>query len=131
MLAELMRELAKEFESNTNFASEKEGVYAIPLEENLFVNISSQRQGVLLSCNFASAPSSNREKVFQHMLHGNLFGQGTRGAVLGATLDGNVLTLSKDVEYTPNYKEFKELVEDFINMVDYWRDEALTSKQKA
>ena len=64
------------------------------------------------------------------MLHGNLFGIGTRGAVLGASIDGNLLTLSKEVEYTPDYKEFKDLVEDFINMVDYWREEALKSVAK-
>lgn len=130
-LAELMRDLAEDFEMNTNFASEIEGTYAIPLEENLLINISSQYQGILLSCNLAPVPPMNRENIFQHMLHGNLFGQGTHGGVLGSTLDGNILTLSRDVEYTPGYNEFKDLVEDFISMVDYWRGEILKPPGKA
>ena len=124
MLADLMHELAKDFEL-PGFPSEKEDTYTIPLDENLEIKVSAYQQGMLLFCSFAPIPSNNKEAFLQFMLHGNLFGQGTRDAVLGISMDVNLLTLSKAVAYTPNYKDFKDIVEDFINMVDYWRDAAL------
>lgn len=59
---------------------------------------------------------------------GNLFGQGTHKAVLGLTEDGNMLTLFKVVEYNIDYKQFRDALEDFINSVDFWREEALNHK---
>jgi hypothetical protein len=56
----------------------------------------------------------------------NLFGQGTLGAAIGLDPKQNILTLSLQLPYDMNYSHFKESVEDFTNIVDYWRVEVDT-----
>ncbi len=58
-------------------------------------------------------------------MEANLFGIGTRGAAIGLNEDGNVLTLSLELDYNSSYQEFKEKLEDFISVMDFWRKEAL------
>jgi hypothetical protein len=61
-------------------------------------------------------------------LEANLFGRGTRNAIIGLTEDGKLLTLSAELDYNSTYKEFKEKLEDFVTILDYWRKEALTER---
>ncbi len=56
----------------------------------------------------------------------NLFGRGTRKNIIGLTEDGNMLTLSGDLRYNSPYREFKEKLEDFVSIIDYWRNEAVS-----
>lgn len=56
----------------------------------------------------------------------NLFGQGTLGAALGLEPEQNLLTLSLELPYDMDYRHFKESVEDFTNIVDYWKVEVDT-----
>ena len=96
----------------------------MPLGDNLVVNLSEIPGNILvLTCNVASYPKTNEEAFSTRAMLGNLF-QGTKGAVLGLTLDGKNLTLRRIIDYHVEYKEFKELLEDFINVVDFWHTEA-------
>jgi hypothetical protein len=101
------------------------GTYSLPLEPGLSITLTSMPQGeIFLSSTIAACPKSNQEYFYMQMLLGDLFGQGTRGAVLGINPEGTQLTLSLIVDYNIDYKGFKETIEDFINVIDYWRDEA-------
>ena len=51
----------------------------------------------------------------------NLFGQGTKGGILGINAEGTMLTLSRTVDFAVDYKDFKEFLEDFINVMDFWQ----------
>lgn len=124
-----MQQLAKELDLDETMAAAEEGVYTIPLEDDLKVNISSLPNGSFsFTCALGACPSSNQEQFFTRALHANLFGQGTRGATLGLDENGNVLTLSRVMNYNTDYKDFKDSLEDFINSVDFWREEARTHK---
>lgn len=129
MVSALMQEFQKEMGIEGSLKNES-GNYTLPLDENLEIKINSLPAGFLLLCNVATLPQENREALFMQMLHGNLFGLGTKGAVLGINNEENQLTLSQAVEYTLDYKEFKDTIEDFINTVDYWREIALGTVQK-
>lgn len=129
MLEKYIPLLIKELElGDTNLASGVPGVYALPLEEGLAINISEIGQGVQFTSNIAPFPKANQEMFATRAMFGNLFGQGTHDAVLGLTADGNTLTLTRAIEYNIDYKEFRENLEDFITVVDLWREEALTHK---
>lgn len=104
------------------------GVYPLELEDDITVKITTLPQGYSFSATVTSLPEGNKEGFFSQALQANLFGQGTHGAILGLNEDGNVLTLSKAVEYNSDYKEFKETLEDFISTIVFWRDEARTHK---
>ncbi|MBA3816316.1 MAG: type III secretion system chaperone [Parachlamydiaceae bacterium] len=129
MLEKLIENLIPDMElGNTKLASEVPGTYAIPLDDGLTVLISEIPNGISLKCSVAPYPKVHEEIFSTQAMLGNLFGQGTRGATLGLSNDGNTLTLTQIIDYNIDYKEFKELLEDFINAVDFWRDEALNHK---
>lgn len=131
MLEQLIQELARDLELDEIPFMEKEG-YFLPLEEDVSVSIKALPpgpiQGFILSSTLAPCPKVNREAFFTQTLLANLFGQGTHHAVLGVSEDGNSLVLTRVIDYEIEYKDFKNAVEDFINMVDYWRAEALNQK---
>lgn len=124
MLENHIEQLTKELELEGSLASEIPGVFAFPLEENLSISISGHSAGFALSCTLCPAPKINQEAFLTRVMLGNLFGQGTRGAVLGLNEDGSQLTLAQVVDYNADYKEFRDVLEDFINSVDFWRAEA-------
>ena len=128
MLASLMEKLTQELELDKSLATEVPGTYAFPLDQGLTVTIFEIPRGFLLKCPVGPAPKVQEELFLTQAMLANLFGQGTRGAVLGLSPEGTILTLSQVVDYTVDYKEFKDIVEDFINSVDFWHEEALSQK---
>lgn len=128
MLDKLIEKLSEDFELTGSLATEVPGTYAFPLDEGLTIMISEISNGFSLKCSVAPYPKVKEEAFLTQAMLGNLFGQGTRGAVLGLTMDGNLLTLTQVIDYTVDYKEFREILEDYINAVDFWRDEALSHK---
>lgn len=125
MLGNFIEQLVKDLELETPLTTEVPGVYSFPLDEGLSILISEIPRGFSLMCFVCPCPKNNEELFFTQMMLANLFGQGTRGAILGLNPEGTVLTLSLVIDYTFDYKEFRDTLEDFINSVDFWREEAL------
>ncbi|MBA3957792.1 MAG: type III secretion system chaperone [Parachlamydiaceae bacterium] len=124
MLNKLIHEFAKDQELGDSLPLDSSGNYMIPLDEGLIITIQALPEGFTLFCFLGPCPKNNREALFSQALLANLFGQGTHDAVLGISEDGNTLTLSRIIDYHVEYKEFKEIIEDFINVVDFWREES-------
>jgi len=116
-------QLIKEIELEGSLATQVPGVFAFPLEENLSITITNRPPGFSLSCNLCAMPTKDLEVFLTRVMLGNLFGQGTKGAVLGISEDGNYLTLTQVIDYNAEYKEFRDILEDFMNAVDVWRSE--------
>lgn len=125
MINEYMVKLAQELELPVEVAQDVGGKYRLPMDEETVVNLLDVPPGFSLQANVCKVPDKNLEVFYEHVLHGNLLGQGTFGAVLGLTDDGKYLTLSLDIDYPIPYNTFKETIEEFLNTVDYWRDETL------
>lgn len=125
MLEKFIPQLVNDLElGDATLASGVPGVYSIPLEEDVAVILSTLPDGFMIKCNVAAVPNNQEEKVFTRAMLGNLFNQGARGgAVIGLTPDGTKVTVSLVVDRQIDYKEFRELLEDFFNVVDVWRDE--------
>lgn len=129
MLDKMIEKLIPDMElGNASLATEMPGIYALPLEDGLSILLSEIPSGFCLKCSIAPYPKVREEIFSTQAMLGNLFGQGTRGAVLGLTSDGETLTLTQNIDYNIDYKEFKEILEDFINTIDLWRDETLNHK---
>jgi len=124
MLDPFIQQLTKELEIEGSLATQMPGVFRFPLEEDLTILITDAPPGFILSCVVAKAPKVKEEEFYTRCLLGNLFGQGTKGAVLGLSEDGENLTLNQTVAYHADFREFRDILEDFINSVDYWRAEA-------
>jgi hypothetical protein len=126
MLEQYMKKLCEEWQIPENkLATQVPGCYAIPMDVGLKIMATrTQSGGYMLKCSLASYPSTNGEAFATNAMLANLFGQGTQGATLGLTMDGKTVTLTRSIDYQVDYKEFREILEDFITSMDFWRAEA-------
>lgn len=125
-LPDLIKELQKDFELKEPFAENPPGVFDVPVDEDVMVTVREVPGGMVLSASFVDMPLGKEEELYLNLLYANLMGQGTRGAILALSEDGRRLILSRVIDYDVNFKEFRDIFEDFISTVDYWRDEVLT-----
>lgn len=128
-LQALLQELQKDYELKEPFEEEIPGVSLIPLDEGLNIRVSNPMGHILLECTILDAPIGKEEELYLNLLLANLFGQGTRGALLSLSEDARKLTLSRSIEYDINFRDFQDVLEDFINSIDFWREEALNYQQ--
>lgn len=124
MLDAWMKELSQLWEMEEPFQTNVPGVYSIPLGEDVSITLTEGNQNVSLSSIVTNCPKKKEEEFYLRALLANLFGQGTRSAVLGLSEDGNQLTLNQTIRADSNYDTFHLAVEDFINTIDFWREEA-------
>lgn len=122
MIEKYMERFQEELELTKPFKKPTPQSYLIPLDEGLSVTVTLLQNGFSLFSEFAKNPSENEEFVYTEALMANLFGEGTRGSLIGLNEKGNMLTISRIVDYNIEYKDFKELIEDFIQTVDFWKD---------
>jgi hypothetical protein len=129
MLEKYMTQFEKELELDKPLIRPNPGSYHIPLDDALSITISSSPSGFHLYSEVTEVPQGNDEIVYTKTLNANLFGQGTRGSVLGLNDRGNMLTISQVVDYNIEYKDFKDIIDDFINTIDFWKDEMLNKNE--
>jgi hypothetical protein len=127
MLESLIAELTKEFKlDKTQVKKETSGNYRLSLANDYFVTLQEIPEGLLFKCEIAPLPGPPKEELFlEHALHANLFGHGTHDGVLGLTADESLVTFTRMADPSTNYRDFKLIVEDFFNDVDYWKEAAL------
>lgn len=125
MLDTFMRRLSKEVEADPPMEPSLPGVYEYWIEPDLLLIIkANQPQGFMLSSTLGPYPKNKEEEFFIAMMTGNLFGKETFGATLGLDEDGQRMVLSRVVESRIDYREFKEILEDFVHIMTFWRKEA-------
>lgn len=127
-LAQLMQLFQKELGLDKPIPQDDTGAYVIYMDTDLSFYVTELTPGFALTCEVAACPSEQQEEFYTQMMLANLFGQGTEGAILGLSDDGNTLILSREIEYSADYERFKEILEDYMNAVDFWRDETTTFK---
>lgn len=125
MLDTYIRQLSKELEFDEPLEPSSPGVYDYALEEDLSIIISSiQPQGFSLTSVLGPYPKDKEEEFLTLMMTGNLFNKETLGATLGLDPSGTQMTLSRVIEARVDYKEFKEILEDFFHVLSCWREQA-------
>lgn len=107
--------------------TQEEGIFSLLIGEALKIKIKDLNPGVYFFSPICPCPKEKLEDLFIYLMKANLFGQGTFGAVIG--LEEENLTLSSALPYDMNYRDFKEIVEDFANTVDFWKEEILRLKK--
>ena len=61
----------------------------------------------------------DEEKTYSYLLYANFLGQGTGRSALSIHPDDKTITLSQILFFDIDYQYFKEIMEEFINYVDY------------
>ncbi len=124
-------QLCEDLELAPNLEKSDRGFYLLPLNEGLRISIGALNPGVFLYSPLSQCPKRKKEELLIKLMQANLFGQGTLGAVIGYDAQENLLTLSADFSYDMDYGAFKENVENFANIVEYWREEISLHEKKA
>lgn len=102
------------------------GAYNLPLQEAEIAIMFLPNGGFSLFCEFAVCPKEKEESIYYQSLVANVLGQETNGAAIGLNERGNMLTISQAVDYNMEYKDFKELLEDFVSTVGFWQERIKT-----
>lgn len=124
MLDSYMQKLVKEMEIEESLASDVPGVYQFPTDEETTILISEIPRGFELTCSISACPEKKQEEFLTSALFANLFSQGTEGCILGLDAEGEIVTLSRVIDYEIDYQEFRDLLEDFVNTAAQWKEEA-------
>jgi Tir chaperone protein (CesT) family len=125
MLEKLIHQLGRELFMEDLITATEDHHYLIPFDNDIEVEAIDLGKTYLLKGVIGAYPQQNTESFLLKTMEANLFGMGTRGAAIGLHEEGNLLTLSLEVDYNRSFKEFKEKLEDFISVIDFWRKEAL------
>ena len=105
--------------------SKVQGVYTLPMNKDNSIEITDLMTGFILKCQIAPFPKKQEELFVSKVMLANLFGQGTKEAVLSLSRENNFLTLNRLIDRPVNYKEFIETLEDFINVLNFWKEEVI------
>ena len=122
-LDKYMDELCKEMEIPNNLKTQVSGVYSIPLDKDYNVVVTYAPPGFILTCTLGDKPAADEDFLLDAMV-ANVYGQTTFGSVLGLDDTGKKIILSRMVDWNPNVQEFIQIIEDFINAADFWREES-------
>lgn len=127
MIENWIEQLSRELELGQSLPKDGSS-FIFPVDEGVSVYISDFEQGFSLFCRVGECPTEKTEEFFSQAMLANLFGQGTKGAVLGLTDDYRFVTLSLESPYADEYRVFRDKLEDFMNGVDFWREEISLAK---
>jgi hypothetical protein len=122
MIEQYVAQFGKELELPAPLPKEDEGVYTLPIEEGRGVTISDTGIGYYLFIDVTKWPQKVSEDLLTELLEGQLMGRETDGAVLGLNEEGTMLTLSLSEENDTGYEKFRNHIEDFLNVIDFWKD---------
>jgi hypothetical protein len=97
--------------------------YELRINQDVSIQLSDLKPGISMYALIRECPERKKEDLFIWLSKANMLGQGTGGARIGLEENEKYLTLLHELPYEVDYKLFKELIEDFVNYLIYWREE--------
>lgn len=122
MLEKHMEQFEKDLGLEGLLRAKIEGTYEIPVGDGIILSVQNFPGGFTFFSEFMKIPESNKEDIYRELLTANLFGINTKDALIGLNQEGNMLTISRTVDYNIDYKGFKEMIEDFMTTIDFWKE---------
>jgi len=124
MLQKLITQLGIELSMEDLITTTEDHEYLLPFDNDIEIKAVALEKSHLLKGSIGPCPEQNKSAFLLKTMEANLFGMGTRGAVIGLNDEGKLLTLSMELDYNSSFKEFQEKLEDFVSVLDFWRKEA-------
>ncbi len=121
MLQDYLEKLCKELAIATPKLNEQKS-YKLMFASDA-VHIQNLDPGCSMHAHICEAPQKRKEELYTYLMRANLLGQGTGLTRIGMDEDEKFLTLSMGLPYELNYQTFREMFEDFVNYLIYWREE--------
>lgn len=124
MIADYVNQLGRELDMGEYISSPEPDLYKLIFDGGIEVEAYHAGQGpYTFEGIIGPSPDKNAEDVFTKVMEANLFGKGTNGAAIGLDEEGKQFTLSMEIDYNIPYGEWKDMLEDFVNTLHYWREQ--------
>lgn len=108
-----------------------DGSYLIILEPNLQISLrENPESGITLLTTLAPLPDFFTEEFLLYIMSANLLGRETGGSTFGLDKKGKNITLLRFLPQQLSYRDFCNLLEDFANYAEAWRQEILDFVRK-
>jgi len=92
------------------------------------IEITDSPPGIELFAGLGPPPEGeDLEAFYTKLLRGNFLGQATLRAALGLDAEGENVVVSCAIPTVRSYREFRDALEDFVNVVAFWKDEMATN----
>ncbi len=125
-LERLIENLSSELKLGAIPQKDKNGLYQLKIGDSPQVMVKELDPGVFLGGKILPLPKEgNKEALFIYLMKANLLGQGTGGGAIGIDPSEKFLTFSLTLPFEVNYKTFHESLEDFLNYIDFWKEEVV------
>ena len=121
MLEHLITEICEKLSLPLNLEKDKEGYYTFTLNPEISLSLKELQPGFFIRAKLGPAPEGSHEELYIHLMKANYLGQGTAGAFIGMDEKAENFTLTKACRHETTYKEFKDLLEVYINYYEYWK----------
>ncbi len=129
MLKEYLKKLCGEF-SLSGLKEGSRGSFELSFD-SIQLTFQELDAGFFLSSPIEVCPAKKLEDLFSYVMNANFIGQGTGGSTISLDDEEKFLTLSISLPYDMDYKAFQEILEDFINYLEYWREEIKKHQEDA
>jgi hypothetical protein len=120
-VTQLREELEMGAMSPSDRLSDFPKAFRLKLDNHLDISLKEKNPGIWLKAPLRAAPDEKLEELYTHLMEANLFGQGTRGSSLGLDASGDMLELQMELKHELNYRSFRDAIEDFANLIEYWQ----------
>lgn len=131
MLERFLNTLVTELGLGTLPPKEEGQIYKLTLNPGLTLTLKELDPGVSFWGQIGPCPALKKEELFTLLMKANFLGQGTAGSTIALDENENFLTLSLVLPYDMSYKIFRDTLEDFANIVDYWKEELIRHQREA
>ncbi|MEM7174890.1 MAG: type III secretion system chaperone [Chlamydiota bacterium] len=127
----LLELFCREFNIAVLPQKDKDGVYQLPINSNTQLSLSALDPGLYIFSKMMPIPkSTTQEALFIYLMRSNFLGVSTGGSAIGIDPAEQFLTLSFALSQDINYTLFRDSLEDFINYLDFWREEIVNYQKK-
>lgn len=122
MLERYLTLLKEELLLENPFHKEREGNYRILFDPDIEVLLEEKDKSIFLKGIIGPLPVSEPDLWIVKFLEANLFGMGTRGAVIGLDSEEKNVSLAHQIPSQSTFETFKETLKDFVSTIAYWKE---------
>ncbi|MFY7842763.1 MAG: type III secretion system chaperone [Rhabdochlamydiaceae bacterium] len=118
-----LKQLYQEWGATKKPIANKQGCFILSLETDINLFLQPLEKDAHIFCFLSPIFLRENEELFIHLLKGNFLGIGTNGFSLGLDREEKQITLSTFFKHTSSYSHFKQTLENFANIADFWKEE--------
>jgi len=123
-IEQLIEHLSSKLNLSAKSQKDVNGLYQLKIGTSPKISIKQLDPGVFFEAPIHVIPNQqNRETLFIYLMKANLLAQGTGGATIGIDPSEKFFTLTLSLSLEVNHKTFYEKLEDYLNYIDYWKEE--------